>query len=145
MNIYIDCEWNGYGGQLISVALVSENDDIFYRVLPIAEPIDPWVSENVIPVLYSSAGIKCSVESKQDLQKQLQHYLSQFDLINIIADWPEDLKWFCELLITGPGEMIRIPEFTMEYRNIESISTVPHNAVNDAYAIMQADKNALDT
>ena len=33
MRIFIDCEWNGYRGELISVALCSDGGHEFYETL----------------------------------------------------------------------------------------------------------------
>jgi hypothetical protein len=50
MNIYIDCEYNGFNGSLISMALVTMDGQEFYEVLPCDCP-DEWVAANVMPVL----------------------------------------------------------------------------------------------
>lgn len=44
MNIFIDCEFNGFGGQLMSMALVAEDGREFYEVLPLPllDDIDPF-------------------------------------------------------------------------------------------------------
>ena len=34
MKLFLDCEFNGFGGELISMALVDENERYFYEVLP---------------------------------------------------------------------------------------------------------------
>ena len=107
MNIYIDCEWNSFGGDLISMALVSESKLEFYEVLECANP-HPWVSKNVMPVL-----IKDFITLYR-FKWLLKVYLSQFDSINIVADWPEDIEKFCAALITGPGERMSSPPLTMQ-------------------------------
>ncbi len=33
MNLFLDCEFNGFGGELISMALVDEHGLFFYEVL----------------------------------------------------------------------------------------------------------------
>jgi hypothetical protein len=50
MNLFLDCEFNGFGGELISMALVDGDGNYFYEVLPCLEPIN-WVKENVLPML----------------------------------------------------------------------------------------------
>ncbi len=50
MHIFIDGEWNSYGGELISLALVAEDGRSFYEVLGCDNP-DPWIAENVMPKL----------------------------------------------------------------------------------------------
>ena len=131
MNIYIDCEWNSFGGDLISMALVSENNIEFYEVLECKYP-HPWVLENVIPVLMKNFiplyRFKCL----------LKDYLSQFDTINIVADWPEDIEKFCAALIIGPGDRIPTPLLSMQILRIDADSELPHNALQDARGIRLA-------
>lgn len=54
MKLFLDCEFNGFGGELISMALVDEQGKYFYEVLPCPQPI-PWVQENVMPKLNQAA------------------------------------------------------------------------------------------
>lgn len=43
MRIYVDCEFNGFGGELMSMALVAEDGREWYNVLPLPRDIEPWV------------------------------------------------------------------------------------------------------
>jgi len=130
MRIFIDGEWNSYGGELISLALVAADGRTFYEVIGCDNP-DPWVAENVMPKLG-----KPSI-TLQELQKQLNLFLRQFefDSVHIIADWPEDIMWFCKVLITGPGTRLDTPPLTMEVLRVDTVSTNPHNALADATAL----------
>ena len=129
MRLWIDCEFNSYKGQLMSLALAGEGDVQFYVVLPLPKVIDPWVQRNVVPIL-------CAEQTDySDAQLALQDFLSQFDNVHIIADWPEDIAHFCNFLITGPGERIDTPPLTMEVVRIDAPSHVPHNALWDAIGI----------
>ena len=52
MRYYLDCEYNGFGGDLISLALVPEDGgEEFYAVLAWTGPPNDWVARNVIPYL----------------------------------------------------------------------------------------------
>lgn len=132
MRIFIDTEFNSFRGELISLALVDENGRGFYRVLDCPEPHE-WVAQNVIPVLNAKA------VSMEDLQFDLQAWLSVYHRVHIIADWPEDIEHFCRVLITGPGMRINTPLLTMEVDRLLSSehSVVPHNALYDALAIRE--------
>lgn len=132
MNIYIDTEFNGFNGELISMALISGAGDEFYEVLACDDPTD-WVHKNVMPFLN-----KPSVD-QQIFRHKLQAYLICYDQLNIIADWPEDIKHFCNALILGPGQMMGIPPITFELKRLKTDSKVPHNALADARALMEAD------
>lgn len=149
MNIFVDCEYNGMGGQLLSIALVSEAALFpdFYAELEIVEELDPWVAENVVPLLRGepvAATIRNLGASEdpftvtlKDVKVALEDYLSHFDSVHLIADWPEDISYFCKLLVTGPGTRIDTPPLTLEIRrDIDSeASMLPHHALHDAQAL----------
>lgn len=129
--IFIDTEFNGFNGQLISMALVTKDGNEFYSVLDCKNPIE-WVKNNVIPVLNQEPEIHYAA-----FQAKLQEYLMQFDEITLIADWPEDIKHFCQSLILRPGKSMNLPTINMVIDpNIHSIfSKIRHNALEDARAI----------
>ena len=128
MKLFIDGEWNSYGGELISLALVPEIGEHFYEVLGCDNP-DPWVAENVMTKLGKNQ-ITMAL-----MQEKLEVYLSQFESIHIVADWPEDIMWFCKVLITGPGTRINTPPLSLEVLRVDTVSTNPHNALADAGAL----------
>ena len=97
-----------------------------------------WVAENVIPVLNRSA------VSKYTFTESLKKYLSQFDSINIIADWPEDIERFCRALITSPGQCIQTPPLSMSIVRIDAESELPHNALEDARGTRKAIREATN-
>ena len=142
MKLFIDCEFNGYQGALISMALVPEMGEPFYHVLNTdGVKIDPWVRENVMDrLIYDSRGDYPI--SRTSFAGALQKYLSQWTEVTIVADWPDDIKYFCDSLITGPGEAIKTPYLNFEIRRLDINSDVPHNALSDAYAIRQAFNDA---
>lgn len=132
MNLFIDCEWNGFKGDLISMALVDEAGRSWYEVLYCQDPCD-WVRDNVMPVLNKK------YVSLYEMQRSLQGFLCSYSWVHIIADWPEDIQWFCKSLIIAPGHRISTPALTMEVRrDLDAISIVPHNALEDAKAIANA-------
>jgi len=129
--IWIDTEFNGYKGRLISIALVAENGASWYEVLDHSDiVVDTWVGEHVIPHLIQQP------ISFEELQASMEDWLSQFRSVHLIADWPEDIQHFCETLITGPGTRIQTPTLTMEVRrDLDGAhSHLPHNALADALA-----------
>lgn len=145
MNIYLDCEWTDFNGELISLALVPENHSIpeFYREIITTKNPCQWVKENVIPHLGMHGESK--IDYKQ-FQTELANYFynkiypnmahSSEYKVNIIADWPEDISTFCKALITGPGERLAVQNFKFELNfNINYVSSVPHHAFYDALGI----------
>lgn len=134
MKLYIDTEFNSFRGQLISMALVDESGRYFYEVLH-HSVCDPWVEENVLPVLgKASVGLSA-------FQRSLQSYLSVYDSIHVVADYPTDIQHFCWALESGPGERIRTPPMTLEIRRDLHAggSAIPHNALADAQALRAMD------
>lgn len=133
MNIYIDTEFNDFGGELISLAMVDENGRGFYAVLNCQNPT-PWVAENVIPVLGQRFA------SLRMLQTRMEAWLAEYPCVHVVSDWPEDIAHFCRALITGPGMRMDTPPLTLEVRRDLSsdASAIPHNALEDARAIWRA-------
>jgi hypothetical protein len=133
MIFFLDAEYNGFGGKLISMALVPEDRNIsyFYCEVEMTDILDPWVRQNVVPKLVGPQN------TYSDFQKQLRNYLVDLrEPITIIADWPEDVQHFCEALIVGPG--LRMPSSNITFMldfGIRYKSNVPHNALHDAIAI----------
>jgi len=133
MKLFLDTEFNGFGGKLMSMALVPLDSisTVFYCELEMTDQLDPWVRDNVVPHMFH---VPCS---KGEFQAKLSSYLFNFDKCTIVADWPDDIKYFCDSLITGPGERIMMPskiEFELNL-DIEYESKIPHNALHDAVAI----------
>lgn len=137
MNIWIDCEFNEFGGDLISMALVADDGQEFYEVLDLEndEKYGSWVFANVVPWLNKNP------ISKVHFQNKLWSFINQWDEVHIIADWPDDIKYFCMSLITGPGMALNTPlNLTMQIDrtlNTES-SAILHNALEDARAIKRS-------
>lgn len=134
MRLFLDTEFNGFGGRLISMALVPEDGSReFYQELEMHEQLEPWVRDNVVPHLILPPS------SYHEFQQALAQYLHAIGDCTIIADWPDDIRYFCEALITGPGEMIsfqRTIKFELDL-SIKYESLVPHNALHDARAIKE--------
>jgi len=135
MRFFLDTEFNGFGGKLMSMALVPENLNVpeFYCEIEMKDQLDSWVAKNVAPHMFQAP------VNYGEFQFSLSRYLLniEYDEIVIVADWPDDIRYFCEAMITGPGERIVMPtniKFELDF-GIEYESLVPHNALHDARAI----------
>ena len=131
--LFLDTEFNGFGGKIISMALVPEKqtDFEFYKELHITDQLEPWVRDNVVPHLILPP------ISYGEFQNSLASYLFSVGDCTIVADWPDDIRYFCEALITVPGQMIKLVHkinFELDL-NIKYESKMPHNALHDARAI----------
>ncbi len=139
MRLFLDTEFNGFQGKLMSMALVPENNSIreFYVELEMQDPLDDWVKENVVPHMYLQNEMNVEPFSRKQFQNLLAQYLWEVGECTIIADWPDDIRHFCESLITGPGmclSMLHNIKFELDF-GIEYESLVPHNALHDARGI----------
>ena len=138
MNIFLDTEFNGFGGDLISLALVADDGLDFYGVLPCSNPI-PWVAKNVIPKLYKEPEFCNAASCYARMKTRLREYLQNYSNFNIVADWPEDLAHFLGALSIGGGLISSVGNFTTELvfdlPATALVSKVPHNALEDARAL----------
>lgn len=129
MRFWIDTEFNEFKGALISMAIVGEDGSEWYEVLPCECP-KPWVAAHVMPILQ-----KAPID-KNEFQRKLQAFFAKYAAVHLVADWPEDIQHFCDVLITSPGYRLNTPSLTMEIRrDLDAVSDLPHNALEDARAI----------
>ena len=141
MRYFLDTEYNGPGGELLSLALVPDDGDDLYLTLRTSAPIVEWVERHVTPYLDSvPEQLSCPRLSRADAAQALERYLRHDDEVLIIADWPEDVAQFCNLMITGPGDMIDVRHVIFQLTPMSNFSTaanskVPHNALYDARAL----------
>jgi hypothetical protein len=142
MRYFLDTEFNGFGGALISLALVPEHgDQEFYAVVEHDQEPHGWVQRNVLPYLKSiPPGLEARTVSRIEAAHEVARYLAADPAPVIVADWPEDIAHFCALLVTGPGEIAPIGSMVFEFISSPGFSTsvnskVPHNALHDARAL----------
>ena len=141
MRYFLDTEFNGTRGPLLSLALVPDNGEDLYLTLQTDEPLVEWVERHVLPYLDSvPEQLTCPRLSRQDAAHELWRYLRGDENPLIVADWPEDVAQFCNLLVTGPGQMVDIRNLCFRLVSLPGFSTaansrVPHNALFDARSL----------
>jgi hypothetical protein len=141
MRYFLDSEYNGWGGALLSLALVPEDGEELYLTLDWTGPLEQWVERNVIPYLDTVPDALVSGRlSRADAARSIAHYLAGDPDPLIVADWPEDIAYFNALLVTGPGIMAEVPPLRFQFVPLFGFSTaanskVPHNALHDARAL----------
>lgn len=99
MLIYFDTEFNGLykDTDLISIGLVSEDGKEFYGEIADNKLnwTDDWIAENVLAntIYYGGKEVYSIVDeenyyvgSKDEIQGALQHWLSQFDSVQLVSD-----------------------------------------------------------
>jgi len=141
MKYYLDTEFDGPGGPLISIALVREDGRSTYMIL-MEDAKDPWVQENVIPILwdYPSSTPCIRTRNEENAKKHLEDYFKGDAFPHIIADWPTDFTYFTLLLLHEPALMINLGGITMSVVRTDAYPTdlpgaVQHNAAWDALAL----------
>jgi len=132
--LYCDTEFNGFGGELISMALVNpEDNSSWYGVKSISHmQIHPWVLDNVVPKLYPEMSVP--INGEYEFRKSLWQYVGKYKdtRITIVADWPEDLAFFASHMCWSEGQRPRI-NFDLRLISTGHMQTTdPHNALADA-------------
>ena len=135
MRYYIDTEFNGTGGQLLSIALVRQDGTHFYEVVHAHELIVPWVKEHVVPHFGQEP------VARLQAVKKMQKFLRKEGGAHVfIADWPEDIAHFNTMLLRDHGRRNDPLRFACLLLNLGGFDTanaseVPHNALADARAL----------
>lgn len=144
MRYFLDTEYDGFGGPLLSLALVPEDGgEEFYVVIAHDGVRDEWVARNVIPFLdMVPEHLKGPRMTREAAAEALAHWLAFDEAPDVVADWPEDLAQLSMLLVTGPGKMVHMHELTLRFVPLPGFSTaansaVPHNALHDARALRE--------
>lgn len=138
MRYFLDTEFNEFGGQLISLALVGEERRELYVSTPCPNP-GAWVKENVMPIIRCPGADPIEISPDQ-VGHAIAMFLYDDKLPTIIADWPDDISYFCKALIAAPGQMVAIPRMQFQMLQVDAYPTllagaVQHNALWDARAL----------
>jgi len=136
--LYLDTEFNGFGGELISLALVADDGREWYGVLPEPSSWNGWCFDNVFPVIHSLPPTLWPCDRKL-FRASLFAFLKQFENPIIVADWYSDLHQFFGLFAGRDHteswayacrtELVLLDSYASEF---------PHNALSDARAIRDA-------
>lgn len=134
MRLFLDTEFNQLRGELISMALVSEDGKSeWYEVRAIPERPGEWVAEHVLPKLG-----KDPIGGDVPFAESLREFLSRFNGCEIIADWPADFEHLCHYMtwIASDNDFRLTTECSMRLINSgEFTPDNPHNALSDARAL----------
>jgi len=145
MRYYIDCEFDGHNGPLLSMAIVrNELNNIHIRVLN--DATDSWVIANVLPAMDSHKASQSTNIPEFALGAFIRTFLEGDDHPVIVADSPVDIGRFCKAISTGLGGKWMSAEcsrMTFEVYNVDCYPTslvgaVQHNAWWDAMALRHA-------
>ena len=139
---YLDCEFDGHDGPLISLALVRTARDSIMIVTG-HSPLDPWVRENVLSVLHSDKAPDTQFCRPNAVGRYIRAFIGDDLEPIIVADSPVDIGRFCAAISTGEDggwASADYPRMTFEVHNVDCYPTplkgaVQHNAWWDAMAL----------
>ena len=142
MRYYLDTEFDGLGGNLLSLALVpADGGEELYLAWPRNDCCD-WVTLHVIPIITTQGAFPLAANPDMWPGEIEAYFKRTFDgyPIEVIADWPDDVGYLSRLLITGPGKMVDIPGIVFRVARVDAYPTnlphaVQHNALWDARAL----------
>ena len=141
MRYFLDTEFDGFGGPLLSVGIAAEHgDNDYYVAIPYDHEPTEWVARHVVPYLKSVPPTLYNQLDREAAAHDIASYLAFDDDPEIIADWPEDIALFCRLLLVGEREIVDISHLRFRFLRTPGFSTarnsaVPHNALHDARAL----------
>lgn len=139
---YIDCEFDGHSGPLLSMAVVRE-DGVSLNIKTTEVARDPWVIENVVPLLDRQAAHWSEIADVNAVGTILRTFMCDVNHPVIIADSPVDIGRFCAAISTGADggwTSTRFEAMTFEVHNVDCYPTdlpgaIQHNAWWDALAL----------
>ncbi len=143
MRYFLDTEFNGFGGALISLALVSEAGPSLYLVYGLPAAPGPFVRDHVEPNLERvPAGVAIHRVNPSQGAYAIEAFLRDDAQPEIVADWPDDIRLCCQALMIEPGIMVDIDRLRFEIHRVDPYPTelagaVQHNAWWDAMALRQ--------
>jgi len=148
MRYYLDTEFDGHNGPLLSLAMVAETGRSIH-VQTTANAKDPWVLRNVLPLMNRHDATNAVVVPVYSVGGAIRRFIGEDEDPAIIADSPVDIGRFCAALSTGPDggwASADYPRMTFEVHNVDCYPTtlpgaVQHNAWWDAMAL----RHKLDT
>lgn len=146
MRYFLDTEFNEFGGELISLAIVREDGESIYLVYPELPEYGTWVKEHVVPFIWSIPsplpGMAHKLESHEEGARRIAGFLAGDPHPVIVTDWPDDIKYFCQAIIVGPGMMVGLDNLVFQMVRCDAYPTtledaVQHNAWWDAKALRE--------
>jgi len=140
---YIDCEFDGHNGPLISMGIVRTALDSITIIVHGVVPSDPWVRDNVMPILHKDRAGQTAFCLPNMVGPTISEFIDGDPQPIIIADSPVDIGRFCAALSTGSDGGWASADYermTFVVENVDCYPTtlagaVQHNAWWDAMAL----------
>lgn len=137
--LYLDTEFNGHGGKLLSLAIASTSGKHFYARLPDPPQWHEWVQENVVP------HFDIKPDDLLSVRMRLREYLLRREPVTIYADWPADFMYLTDLMCGAAFQDSWMCNCQMVLlRDTDPQPERPHNALSDAVALMEWHQRLLE-
>jgi hypothetical protein len=138
---YIDCEFDGHNGPLLSLAIVGSSSSIHIKTDAVAS--DPWVMANVLPMMDNHDAATSVQVPAAAVGTEIRKFIGPVLAPTIIADSPVDIGRFCRALSTtdeGGWASADYPHMIFRVENVDCYPTklagaIQHNAWWDAMAL----------
>lgn len=143
MKYYIDCEFDGHNGPLLSMAIITDGGSV--HIETDVPAIDLWVLANVMPLMNKHDATDCVKVSRNAVGTVIREFIGSDMEPVIVADSPQDSRYFSQALTTAEdGGYASFPfqRLTIEIHGIDCYPTdlpgaVQHNAWWDAMALRE--------
>lgn len=144
MKYYIDCEFDGHRGALLSMGIVrGDGQNIYIETSSHAQ--NPWVIENVLPIMNHHNAASTAYVPSNYIGTIIRDFIGNDDAPIIIADSPVDIARFTDAISTdehGNWASTGYPWMIFEVYNVDCYPTklegaVQHNAWWDAMALRE--------
>lgn len=141
---YIDCEFDGHNGGLLSFAIVRDDGDSLH-IRTDHRASDPWVIENVMSVMEMHRAKASITTDENGVGPALLQFIGKGGNSEIVADSPVDIARFCKAISTdenGNYAPCAFDTISFRVRDVDCyptplIGAVRHNAWWDAMALKE--------
>jgi len=125
---FLDFEFNGKNGQILSAAIVTDTGEKWYEVIECSPDIlVPWVVEHVMPYLGKRA------VTREVFFESFQRFIDRFGYVEFFYNAHADRRYLDEIVARVNMPLYRcIRDGFLSAKS----STTPHNALADATAIV---------
>jgi hypothetical protein len=142
MRYFVDCEFDGHNGPLLSMAIVRDDGQSIH-IETTAIAADPWVIANVVPLMSENEATTHPLVQMNQVGPMVRQFIGGDEAPTIIADSPVDIGRFCQAVMTDArgGYAPNVwPVTSFEVHDVDCYPTtlpgaVQHNAWWDAMAL----------
>jgi hypothetical protein len=145
---YLDCEFDGHDGPLISMAMINLDGTRNMYLTTEHRPDHHWVRQHVMPVLRAQDGyalleLDGQLLDVKDVGTWVRKFLENEKRPTIITDSPVDIWRFCQAVSTNRDgnwlstgfELLTFCSFNVDCWPNDHPNAVQHNAWWDAVAL----------